>query len=316
MDIKQFTLKLTAYGSLLIAIIAFIGNILSFYIFSRKKFKKTIFSFYFRVEIVFNFLYLLMPINNYLEKEWNIHFKTISNLTCKLRYYYGDLTTPISNFILAIVSIDRYLTIVYPKSFFSFRKNLSFKISSCLFLTIFNLIYYIPDLVLFGLDVQNNKTINNETQILCYRKHEILNYLNFLNDAFIPFGIMTLFTILLLKSIYESRKRSRELINVSSSQTSNKTKSRDIRFAITSISVNLVFIFSTLPLYFSFFLLSYHNQIFIILDSFFMILYYTKFGSMFFINYFTNSLFRNEFNSIIRFKVLNSNQNGLMFRST
>ena len=222
MGAKIIAIKLIAYCSLLIAIIALIGNILSFYILMRKNFINTMFSFYFRVSIIFSILYLAILVDFYLEREWNIDFKTISSLTCKLRYYYADVLTPIPHVILAFISIDRFLKIVHPRKFL-LRNKTSFKYCFCLAATMFNIFYYIPDLLFYGLDtVQNDVIVDSlsvyanqsslfETKISCKRNIAFLNYLNFLNDAIIPLGITTIFTILLIKSIYEyeSRKRAR-----------------------------------------------------------------------------------------------------------
>ena len=133
------------------------------------------------------------------------------------------MLTPIPHVILAFISIDRFLKIVHPRKFL-LRNKTSFKYCFCLAATMFNIFYYIPDLLFYGLDtVQNdiivdslsayaNKSSMFETKISCKRKITFLNYLNFLNDFIIPLGITKIFTILLIKSIYESRKRARSSI--------------------------------------------------------------------------------------------------------
>ena len=131
METKVIAIKFFSYCSLLIAIIALIGNILSIYIFSRKKFKSTIFSSYFRYDILINLFYFFIPIDYFLEVSWNIKINLISYLICKLFRYYENLVTPISHYILAFISIDRYLTIVYPKKFL-FKNKLSFHLSCCI----------------------------------------------------------------------------------------------------------------------------------------------------------------------------------------
>jgi hypothetical protein len=310
MEAKIFALKFLANCSLTVAIISLIANILSFYIFSRKKFKNTIFSFYFRVSILFYSLYLIILIDFYVSREWNIDFRIHSNWTCKLRYYYANVMTPIPHYIMAFVSIDRFLTIVHPTKFL-FRNKISFKLGFCFGSTLFNLIYYVPDLLFYGLQVEIDNQTSFENKTSCKRNETFLSYLNFLNDALVPFGIMMIFTILLIKSIHESRKRARSssVSATSSISKSNRSKSKDIRFAISSIVVNLVFIFLTLQAY-SILFIDYFYDLFLLSDLFFLF-YYCKFGSVFFVSYFTNSIFRNEFRLMIglNHQTKRSNQN-------
>ena len=309
MNFKYITLQVISYLRLLLILITLIGNVLSFYVFSRKKFKNTIFSSYFRYDIIINLFYLLNTIEYYLGLSWNIEIKLISDFVCKLYRYYENLVTPISHYILAFISIDRYLTIVYPKKY-AFKNKLSFHLSCCIGITVFNFIYYIPSLLFFGLVSGSNETSNdtnnpfNNGSISCSRRIIALNYLNVLNDVIVPFSIMTIFTILLIKSIYDSRKRARSLAS-----TQNRTQSKYIRFAVTSIAVNIVFFLLTLPFYSTFFIEFKDNLDLKIMVHFLTFVYDCQFGSMFFVIYLTNSLFRSELKSIIGVDCKNSNSN-------
>ena len=302
MEAKEISVKFLRFCSLLVATIILIGNILCFYIFSRKKFKSTIFSSYFRYDLLINLFYLFLPIDYFLELSRNVETKLISDLACKMYRYYEDVVTPISHYILAAISIDRYLTIVYPKKY-AFKNKVSFHLKCCIGITVFNCVYYIPSLIYFGLIssvsndllfLNNNDSINS-SNLSCSNRIIILNFLNVLNDVIVPFGIMSIFTILLIKSIYDSRKRARSLASAQ-----NRTQSKYIRLAVTSISVNIVFFSLTLPYYTTFFIeFDDNNDVLTIIDSFFSFLYDCKFGSMFIVIFFTNSLFRTELKSII-----------------
>ena len=306
MTILKQVLTLISILSIIIVFIALIGNMLSFYLFSKKKFKKTFFSFYFRVEIIFDSLFLLIAVNYSLENLFSIDFKILSNLTCKLYYYFADIVTPIGHWILVLVTIDRYLSIVSPSKFL-FRNKKFFRLISCLVIVLFNLVFYIPDLIFYDLKLSyfdnliNNQTII-ESKFICVRDVVVLNYLNFLNDCLLPFIFIMIFTILLIKAIYISRKKSRS--NQSTPPTSfnnnNKIKTKDARFAFTSIAVNLVFVCLTLPSYLTLMIGLYDYEIFVVIDSIFYFLYFCQFGSIFFVNYLTNVIFRNEFKSLIR----------------
>ncbi len=109
-----------------IALISLIANLISFYMFSRKRFQNTVFSIYFRVYLVFQCLNLVMPINKMFELNFGIHFSRLSNFACKLRYYYGNVNYSICSWLMVVVSLDRFLSISYPKNLHG-EKSLCFK---------------------------------------------------------------------------------------------------------------------------------------------------------------------------------------------
>jgi hypothetical protein len=239
----------------------------------------------------------------------------MSNFSCKFFRYYENSVTPMAHYVLAFVSIERFLTIVYPNQF-RFKNKIKFQITLCLAIVVFNLIFYVPSFVSFGLvvntdnhefSITNISSIAfNETNIYCSRNIIFLNYLNVLNDVIIPFGVMMIFSLLLIISIHVSRKRARSQEGHSS--IPSKTKSKYIRFAISSTAVNLVFFSFTLPYYVTFFIDTGDNDDLIIMIEFFSFLYDCKFSSIFFVNYFTNSLFRNEMRCLIGIDKKKSNE--------
>ena len=82
-----------AYSYPLITVIGLITNSITFVIFSRKKFKNTIFSTYFCFLLVFQTLNLITPLNKLLEWNFDFYFSRLSNFTCKLRFWFAYIVT-------------------------------------------------------------------------------------------------------------------------------------------------------------------------------------------------------------------------------
>jgi hypothetical protein len=292
---------------LLIAVIGLISNLLSFIIFSQKKFQNTVFSIYFRFIVIFDILSMMIPVNKFFEFNLNIWFRDFSDPLCKFRYYYIYVVFPISGWGLVAVSIDRYFSIVYPTKF-SIRKNILFQILVCCGILVYNLVYYIPQLFYY---INISKSFNNKTNQTiitkkCVNQNYPTDWLNILNTTLIPFALMFVFTLITLRKLFKSRKNSCQ----NSQSSSNKTRQKDIRFAITSITLNVIFLLLNLPYgVYSILVLniSMNKDLEKLIYSIIYVPFYLNLTSLFFINLKVNSIFRNEFIRIFFSKKTNKN---------
>jgi hypothetical protein len=290
-----------------ISLIGIITNILSFIIFSRKIFQNTIFSTYFRFMIIFDNIALLFPINKLFELNYNIYFSDFNNHLCKLRYYIIYFVFPISAWILVIVSIDRFLSIVYPNKFI-FRKKTVFQLMMCLLVLSINLVYYIPNLFYY---IKVNVKLDNSTNqsriiYKCSNPGIPIEWLNMLLTTILPFIFMFSFTSLTVFMLFKSRKK------ISTSDSNQVIRQKDKIFAFTSIMLNIIFFLINLPIRILSISKFYNPNLFnndsiyqLILSLFYLIAY-TNSATVFFINITVNSIFRNEF-----LKLNSSNRNNL-----
>ena len=279
-----------------ISAIGLVTNILSFIVFSRKKFKKTVFSIYFRFLIIFDTLALLVPINKFLELNLAIVISHNTTLLCKIRMYYEFVITPISSWILVVISLDRYLGIAYPFGFVIHKKS-KFQICVCLGILLFHLVYFSPNLT-YSLTKKllvTNGT--NETVFIssCNNPNVPLNMMVFFQSDLIPFVLMLFLTFITLLKLFNSRKR----------LNNNLSRQKDVKFAVISVTLNIIFLILTGPHYiFNLVYEDYLNtmsfDIFISIVSIKFLLFYSNFASVFFINFAANSLFKNEFYKFIR----------------
>ena len=127
--------------------------------------------------------------------------------------------------------------------------------------------------------------------------------MDLVNRVVIPFVLMTIFTIILIDFIFQSRKRIHQK-NYSSKQ--NRNFQKDIKFAITSIALNVVYVLFNLPV-----------SIFLILPNYYLyltypallFLFYSSYAVNFYIILITNSLIRNEFLILIKLRNNKNNKN-------
>jgi hypothetical protein len=284
----------------LISIIGFVSNILAFVIFSRKKFQNTIFSIYFRFFILFDTLTLILPINKLLEIHFDIIIANISDELCKLRYYYAYVLVPISSWTLVFISIDRFLSISYPNRF-NFRKKKKFHVTVTAIILLFNLVYYIPNLFY---NIKANNYYSNETNSTieytsCKNPGFSLKLMDLFQSTLLPFIFMIFFSSITVQKLFKVRRRAN-----SNNLATNKSRHKDIRFAIISISLNFMFLLMKIPYFIISLLNDYTNlfqdkyELFKFILTITLASFYSNSATVFYVNIFVNTSFRNEFKKL------------------
>ena len=126
-----------------------------------------------------------------------------------------------------------------------FRKKLSFQLLACLLISIYNISLSTTVLVSYEyyFKIDRNK---NKTEFRCKNFNPYIDMIDFLNSSLIPFIIMIISTCFTLRNIFVLRKKLDKSIS-----------SKDIRFAITSIAMNV-----------SFFLLKFPSSFYLALNYF------------------------------------------------
>lgn len=280
-----------------------IGNILAFMVFARKKFKNTLFSIYFRFIILTDSFTLIYAILDYIKYKHSIDIELKSEIFCKLTLYLIYAVAPLNGWVLVMVAFDRLISINHSKSCMTLRKNQSTQLKICISFFAFNLLYYIP-MIIFKKYKANNKFYDENKNETIIKNECILNdsngliyILDFFHSTIFPFFFMILFTSLTLYNVFKSRNK------IKSNRSSFKSK--DLKFAFTSISLNLCFLILNFPIVLFLLLSNYSELISNNLDLFYIIgstFYYMNFGTVFYINFLVNTLFKNEFFSMIKSK--------------
>lgn len=236
--------------------IGLVGNSLCLIVFSRKKFKLMSLNLIFRLMAITNTLALSsIPIGYLVGYNSNeiacILFKyfTYSLYPIKgkvhsfelFKIYYIMIILHRIGWFLVYIAIERFLTIHYPIRNKRFKGSW-FQLLVAFLIISFNFLYYLP--IMYSSDILYNiTTLTNETVSVCYLKKNATTIIkmDMLNNAFVPFFLMLLFSLLMTRSLFKLRNR----VNISPQR--RKSKIKDLRFSITTISLNFLYFFFKLP---------------------------------------------------------------------
>ena len=161
-----------------------------------------------------------------------------------------------------------------------------------LIVTIANLIVYIPIPIYIDTRFVVTNMTMNQSVIQCKFKEKYIaktiNYVDMSNRALLPFCYMFVGTVILIHTIFETRKR----IVKNFLCEESKTFHREIRLAVSSILLNVVYIVLQLPISLFDLIPGIYNE------TSYTIIYYVFFSSYsinFYILIFSNKLFHDEF---------------------
>jgi hypothetical protein len=290
------------YMLLAVILIGVLANLIAFLVCSSSSLRNTVFSVYFRFIATIDTLTLLF--NSFLQKflaaMFEIKIYNMSNDYCRLNKIISYALTSTSSWILVAISVDRYLRIAFPIRFL-FRKKRSLQLFVCILLLLKDLIFYSQLYMSFvqttySYDNTTNQSLEEITRCEVINAN-VLYWLDLFNSALIPGLLMLICTVMILKCLHDSKK-----INITSNgnekSISYSISNRQQKFAFTACILNLIFFVTNFPitvydLYTDYYYVDATLKK--MLFSFFFLIYYVNFGSVFFINFTVNSNFRKAF---------------------
>ena len=285
----------------IVLLIGLLGNSLGLFVIWRKKFLKLGPREMYLSLFIIDSLILISTLNFYLSKAFEINFTIQSSLACKLFMYLEYSMAPVSSMLLVYILAERFLSIKYPVES-NLLRNKNIQLIFLVVTIIFNMIYYliVPfsyDVITYEYDISFNTTTshfnpNKTIDIGCYfvnaSKKRIISNLVIIHKIFLPVGLMILFSVLLIHSIFKSRSR---VLILYSKREINLFKS-DVQLSIMWILINLIFIGLNVP--FAGVLLFYEDYS-DLLFYFTLNLFYLSYAFNFYFFLLFNSMFRQEF---------------------
>jgi hypothetical protein len=264
-----------------------LGNILTFIVFSRKNFQNTIFSTYFRFLCICDMITLILRTDYFMLSFTGTGIRSISPLSCKIMLYLIYSIPASSIWILVIISLDRLLSILKPTKFL-FRKKAKFQIVITIGTICLILFYNVP--VLYSGDLMFNRNQSNQTikSVEC-TVAALIDWIDICGSILLPFVIMMILTSVTLSIIFKLRRKTKN--------SSSKVKTKDIKFAIISISLNLLFFILKFPLGLYYILKNFiqiQKSIQTLFKITLSIMNYSYHGDLFLSNLIVNSIFRRE----------------------
>ena len=120
--------------------------------------------------------------------------------------------------------------------------------------------------------------------------HDIVEMMDLMNTSVLPFIGMFILSIALIVCVYRSRSRI------------NSNTNRDNRFAVSTVSLNIMFFVLTCPIVI-YYMITYEDSI---INRYAYLVYYSYYGLGFYMQIIVNRDFRNEFLFLINLKRVNN----------
>ena len=289
--LKLFQLNLMLWS--FDVMIIWTGNIFTLAIFWRKNLSNM--SKLLRILTISDSFGVLNILQHYLKNTFNIDVRAFSDLSCKIFGFMTYFFLPISAWLLVYVCMERFLMIKYPSRYKVLRRN-SVQIGLVLLITILNFAFY--SVILFNLKilkiVNQDQFNSSTTSLLCYPNQISLQLMNsfftfdLINSVVLPAFLMILSTSLLIFAVFQSRSK---FFHQNQTQQDKKRHKKDLQFAFSCISLNVVFLALNVP-----------NRLYILItsdttsDTFYILnnMYFLNFGLSFLVHFVSNKNFRKE----------------------
>lgn len=274
-----------------------IGNVISFIIFSRKTFQNNSISTYCQSLAIFDSLILTVLIQNIGEEFFHFAILNQSDVICKIYNYIFCLFSSIPAWILVAFSMDKML-IMRKHAFLILRK----KWFQCLIVAVITIT---NSLLFLGVPINlvpNKKlyfyfdTYYCDISSLDFFTVFIIGYL--IETVIIPFVIMFITSIVTIRLLVKSRNN----LEANRGGVDRQRKMRDSKFAISSLTFNLMFILFKSPISVIYCLIAYNVNVDLFFYQTAMFMFFLNASSNFYIHFATNSIFRREFCVIFRLK--------------
>jgi len=263
-----------------------IGNLLGLIVISREKLKDIGPIYIYRGLFISDAIYLPQIIVTYMVTQFNYDPTILSSISCKIYQYLNFVPDAISPWLLVYISVEKFVSIRFQAHRLLLRNKLN-QTRYLVGLIMFCFIYYLIQPFCFDL-IEINSGDNETTFIICSFKNAYLQRVSALVDTIhrviLPFTLMIVFSTLLVVFICESSKR---VAGITKNSTDRRHK-HDVKFAISSFSMNLLFILLNLPL--SLMNLLIGTPLTTIYLT--VYLFYFSYGVNFYVMFITNSIFR------------------------
>lgn len=282
-------IKVMAVCRIAVITIGLMGNILTFIIFSRPSFKNNSISTYCRALAVFDcfVIYELISDIGFVFFDYFVDDK--SNVMCKITIYAALAFSSISSWTVIAFSIDKVLSM---KNKATFIKKRPFQYAVISGIVLFDLLLYIEVPIFISIDTKSNGTTAIfRCDIGNISFGSIITLVNLIEGSLIPFIIMIGSSIISIRLIRNSARNIRNHVNESS--ILNRT-TRDFKYAITSVSFNIMFVLLKSPIIIVYVLKSYIPSV--STDTIFvsLLFYFINYSSGIFVHLVSNSIFRRD----------------------
>ena len=290
MSEASFTSAILAIEAAVI-VIGFIGNVISIIVFSRKTLRNNSISTYCTSLAIVDCLTLIHLTNIIYYFIYNVYLNDQNSPFCAIAHTTIIYISGIPPWIMIAFSLDKLLSM--RTSSISVIKKKWFQWSIVVAISLFHIGLYIYFPILIKLsEIFPGFFICDVFSIGFFNIHMILFLLE---TCLIPFVILTITSILTIRVLIKSRN-----VAMKAGQVSQGRKSRDRKFAFSSLTLNTIFIVLKLPSFIFFILSSFFSYFDVYFYNISILFFFVNTSMGFFVHLVTNSLFRREFFVLFR----------------
>lgn len=223
-------------------IAAFLINTLMFVVYLRKNLRKISVSTYIiTIAIAYLILNVFFTMDIAFFKLRNI-ILNYSEFSCQFYIYLTMLPGPLSAWLETAAGFDRFLIVIFPAKFVFLRK-LRFQMLIIMAISVFIMGVYLNSAFKYHIDFK----MLNMTGRACFpniKDFKSIEYPELFVGSTIPFVLMAFSSTATFLGILKSRNRLQTALR---SDQMRRTRSRDIKFGVTMISLNILFLLMVMP---------------------------------------------------------------------
>lgn len=283
-----------------IAFFGIIGSILTICVFRQKRLKNSSYSAYFRTIAVFDCIVVVHSFRHWARVILGYNIDLVSPILCKLNEYQPYVAANSQLWLLTVILADRLVTVVYHNQMTFFKKRWFQRLLVSTVLVYCSLVHLILPL---NFELKLKKVVLSSYSLnyvmVCELPLKIsqINSFLFFTNTVATMTVNCLLYIKLISFISKSRKKI--------AYRNSLVMVRDFKFAVSSIAYTMITLTCKIPIGIGLYLYNYFHGsrdhfelIFMICVTFAII----SNGATFYVNFFFNSIFYEEFCKLFRFR--------------
>jgi hypothetical protein len=282
--------------------IGLVGNLLTFLVFSRKKFQTNSISVYMRALAVADSFTFYRFISYCFLYFGNVKLSSLSNFMCKLNNFMITGLHSISIWVLVAFSSDKMIHALGKSQRFPFMNKKSFQLAVVIANALFHCIVYLFIPILIELKQTPGSNGTSPTYICALQNIPNFQYINIFDlfDAdFVPLLLLMVTTSVTVRCLFKSRNN----LEKTQQRSLRERRAKDVKFAINSISLNILAILFNTPISIAY-LVNIPNKVVSSLFFAICVFFYTvNYSILFFVNVAFNASFRSELFLLLRIRV-------------
>jgi hypothetical protein len=280
--------------------VGLVGNLLTFLVFSREKFRNNSIGIYIRALAISDSFTVYRLVYNICQYFFNIRLNVLSNFMCKFYYFMTISLTSISIWTLVAFSVDKMIHVLGKSQKFPFMNKKSFQLAVVIANALVHVVIYsfIPILV----ELKQIPGFNGTTIPFCFLQtipnYKYINMFDLIEADFLPFVVLMITTCITVRCLFKSRNN----LEATQQRSLRERRAKDVKFAINSIALNVLAVTFNTPISIAYLITIPNAAVFGLFFSICAFLYTVNYSILFFVNLAFNSIFRNELFLMLRLR--------------